>query len=84
MSDKIIDKSCMEFVQVLSSKAPVPGGGGASALVGAIGIALGNMVVNLTVGKKRYADVEEDIIELTNNLKKAFSKKLWIKYRLFF
>lgn len=64
MSDKIIDKSCMKFVQVLSSKAPVPGGGGASALVGAIGIALGNMVGNLTVGKKRYADVEEDIIEL--------------------
>lgn len=64
MSDKITDKSCREFVQVLSSKAPVPGGGGASALVGAIGIALGNMVGNLTVGKKRYADVEEDIIEL--------------------
>ena len=56
--------SCEEFVDVLASKAPVPGGGGASALVGAIGMALGNMVGSLTVGKKKYADVEADIIAL--------------------
>jgi formiminotetrahydrofolate cyclodeaminase len=53
-----------EFIDVLASKAAVPGGGGASALVGAVGIALGNMVGSLTVGKKKYADVEADIIEL--------------------
>ncbi len=53
--------SCEQFVQVLASKAPVPGGGGASALVGAIGTALGNMVGSLTVGKKKYADVEEEM-----------------------
>ena len=52
---------CDEFVEVLASKAPVPGGGGASALVGAVGIALGNMVGSLTVGKKKYADVEEEM-----------------------
>lgn len=57
-------KSCEEFVEVLASKAPVPGGGGASSLVGAIGMALGNMVGSLTIGKKKYADVEADIIEL--------------------
>ena len=56
--------TCEEFVDVLASKAPVPGGGGASALVGAIGMALGNMVGSLTVGKKKYADVEADIIAL--------------------
>ena len=56
--------SCTEFVTVLASNAPVPGGGGASALVGAIGTALGNMVGSLTVGKKKYADVEEEIIAL--------------------
>ena len=44
--------TCTEFVEVLASKAPVPGGGGASALVGAVGTALGNMVGSLTVGKK--------------------------------
>ena len=47
-----------DFAAQLASKAPVPGGGGASALVGAVGVALGNMVGSLTVGKKKYADVE--------------------------
>ena len=56
--------SCREFVTVLASSAPVPGGGGAAALVGAVGTALGNMVGSLTVGKKKYADVEEEIIAL--------------------
>ena len=61
---KFTDQSCREFVNALSSKAPVPGGGGASALVGALGTALGNMVGSLTVGKKKYADVEEEIFAL--------------------
>ena len=56
--------SCREFVTVLASDAPAPGGGGAAALVGAIGTALGNMVGSLTVGKKKYAAVEEEIIAL--------------------
>ena len=55
---------CNEFVEVLASKAPVPGGGGASALVGAVGTALGNMVGSLTVGKKKYADVEAEMYAL--------------------
>jgi formiminotetrahydrofolate cyclodeaminase len=53
-----------EFVDKLGSGAPTPGGGGASALVGALGIALGNMVAHLTIGKKRYASVELDMLEL--------------------
>jgi formiminotetrahydrofolate cyclodeaminase len=56
-----VNNSCAEFIEVLASKAAVPGGGGASALVGAVGMALGSMVGNLTVGKKKYADVEADI-----------------------
>ncbi|NBH60843.1 sugar ABC transporter substrate-binding protein [Anaerotruncus sp. 80] len=56
-----IDQSLREFTEVLASKAPVPGGGGASALVGALGTALGSMVGALTVGKKKYAAVEEEI-----------------------
>jgi formiminotetrahydrofolate cyclodeaminase len=62
----LIEKSCKEFVKVLASKEPVPGGGGAAALVGAIGIALGNMVGNLTVGKEKYKDVEKEVMEIMN------------------
>ena len=57
-------ESCRKFVEVLASNEPAPGGGGAAALVGAIGTALGNMVGSLTVGKKKYAEVEEEIIAL--------------------
>lgn len=53
-----------EFTELLASPSSVPGGGGASALIGAIGVALGDMVGEHTVGKKKYADVEEDIREL--------------------
>ena len=44
----MLNKSVTEFTEALASKAAVPGGGGASALVGAIGIALGDMVGELT------------------------------------
>lgn len=64
MADKAMDLKCTEFVDILASKAPAPGGGGAAAFVGAIGTALGNMVGSLTVGKKKYADVQDDIVEL--------------------
>ena len=57
-------ENCRTFVSVLASDAPAPGGGGAAALVGAIGTALGNMVGSLTVGKKKYADVQDEIIAL--------------------
>lgn len=61
---KAMDLTCREFIDILASSAPAPGGGGAASFVGAIGMALGNMVGSLTVGKKKYADVEADIIEL--------------------
>jgi formiminotetrahydrofolate cyclodeaminase len=57
----MLDQSCREFVRALASKAPVPGGGGASAYAGALGVALGSMVANLTVGKKKYEAFEEDM-----------------------
>jgi formiminotetrahydrofolate cyclodeaminase len=60
----ISTKTIPDFISVLASKEPAPGGGGASALTGAIGTALGNMVGSLTVGKKKYAGVEAEIIEL--------------------
>ena len=58
------NESCREFVGALASSSPVPGGGGASALVGAVGTALGHMVGSLTVGKKKYLDVQEEILAL--------------------
>lgn len=64
MEEKLVQKTCADFVSELATKSPVPGGGGASALVGAIAVALGNMVASLTIGKKKYIDVEEDIIRL--------------------
>ena len=60
-------EGCLE---VLSSREPVPGGGGASALAGALGNALGQMVANLTIGKKKYADVEAEIKELLGRMQK--------------
>ena len=57
----LINGSVTAFTEQLASPAPVPGGGGACALVGAVGIALGDMVGELTVGKKKFADVEADL-----------------------
>lgn len=55
------DNTLYNFLEQLSSGAAVPGGGGSAALAGALAAALGQMVANLTVGKKRYADVEEEM-----------------------
>lgn len=53
-----------EYIEILSSKEPIPGGGGASALAASLGSALGSMVCNLTKGKKKYAEYEEDILKI--------------------
>ena len=58
---EMMEQSCTRFLAELAGKAPVPGGGGAAALVGAAGVAMGNMVGCLTTGKKKYAAVEADI-----------------------
>lgn len=85
----MLNKSCNDFIEELSSKAPVPGGGGASAYVGALGMALGSMVGNLTLGKKKYADVQNDILillekseEIINELKALVAKDAEVFYPL--
>lgn len=85
----MLEKSCNDFIQELSSKAPVPGGGGASAYVAALGMALGSMVGNLTLGKKKYQDVEEDIKvllakseDVINDLKDLVAKDAEVFYPL--
>jgi len=55
------DQTIDTFIQELSSKAPIPGGGGASALVGALSASLTHMVAALTVGKPKYAAFEVEM-----------------------
>ena len=72
---ELMNLSCKAFLEDLAGNAPAPGGGGAAALVGAAGAALGNMVGSLTVGKKKYAAVEADILVL-NRRAAALRKQL--------
>lgn len=65
----MLEQKVTEFIEILGSSAPVPGGGGASAAVGAFSAALGRMVANLTIGKKKYADVSEEVEEIEKKLK---------------
>ena len=69
------EQNMQEFIKVLSSKAAVPGGGGACVYVAAAGMALGAMVANLTTGKKKYAQYQEEIEELLSKTEQL-SKEL--------
>lgn len=64
----MLEKKTTEFLEDLSSSAPFPGGGGAAAVTGALAASLGLMVANLTVGKKKYAAVEEEIQDAKKGL----------------
>ncbi len=57
-----------EFMRELSSKAPVPGGGGVAGVTGALASSLGCMVINLTSGKKKFAEYEDEYAELLKKL----------------
>lgn len=59
-----------DFTDKLSSAAPVPGGGGASALMGGIASSLCSMVANLTTGKKKYAEYQPDIDRILETVPK--------------
>jgi glutamate formiminotransferase/formiminotetrahydrofolate cyclodeaminase len=66
----LIDKKVSNFLNELASNSPTPGGGSVAALAGALGAALISMVGNLTVGKKKYEDVEEDIKKILSSSEK--------------
>lgn len=61
MDQSLLSLSCTGFLDALGSRSPAPGGGGASALVGALSASLGHMVCEYTVGKKRYEQFEDDV-----------------------
>ena len=63
------EKTLSEFIDELSSSAPTPGGGGASALVGAVGAALCSMAASLTTGKKKFAEYEDDLSRIIKEAK---------------
>lgn len=70
---KLTKLTCEEFAMKLASKEPVPGGGGAAALVGALGVALNSMVANYSIGKRKvlnYSKEHENIINKGNLLRK--------------
>jgi len=66
----LIDKKVHNFLDELASNSPTPGGGSVAALAGALGAALISMVGNLTIGKKKYEDVEEDIKKIISSSEK--------------
>ena len=75
------NKSLTQFAQLSASKAPVPGGGGVSAAVGALAASLGEMVTNLTIGKEKYIlytvelnDIRKELGILRENLLDCINK----------
>ncbi|NLB60890.1 MAG: cyclodeaminase/cyclohydrolase family protein [Clostridiales bacterium] len=70
------DLTINEYTDKLASKAPVPGGGGASALCGAVGAALASMVCNLTIGKKKFAEFEGELNEILNETQRLQAELL--------
>lgn len=64
----LLEKKVSELIEEISSSSPTPGGGSVSALVGALGTSLSIMVSNLTIGKKKYENVQEEIQVLKNKL----------------
>ena len=70
MVEKLTDVSINQFLDDLASSKPAPGGGSVAALAGALGAALLSMVGNLTIGKKKYEDVQEEITALVARTEK--------------
>ena len=68
---KLQDLTLKEFLEKTYGKDPVPGGGSVSALCGALAASLGEMVTALTIGRKKYADVEEEMLTYAPQMETA-------------
>ena len=56
----LLDLTVREFLEILGSSSPTPGGGAAAALAGAMGAALVEMTANLTIGRPKFAAVDAE------------------------
>lgn len=74
--EKLTLLSSEEFLTKLASAAPVPGGGGAAALAGALAAALSSMVANLTIGKEKFAAQEQEVKKLLGEAEAVRSELL--------
>lgn len=86
MGERLTGESMRSFLKELSSAAPTPGGGSVAALSGALGAALISMVSNLTVGKEKYADVQDEIAALlrkSENLREELIELLEADVRVY-
>lgn len=70
----LITKNISEFLNELAGSSPAPGGGSVSALAGALGSALISMVSSLTIGKKKYAEVEGEMKDVLVESEKLRAK----------
>lgn len=73
----LLEWEVSDFLDVLSSGEPTPGGGAVAALSGALACAMISMVSNLTIGKKKYANVQEEIekiLQKSEELRKHFQE----------
>ncbi len=73
----LTQKTVEKFLNELASNSPAPGGGSVAALAGALGAALTSMVCNLTIGKKKYAEVETEmkkVHEQSENIRQRFTE----------
>ena len=76
-SGVLVSMPVNSFLSELASSSPAPGGGSVAALAGALGAALSSMVCNLTIGKERYADVEDemkDVLRMSEKLRRKLLK----------
>lgn len=71
-----LSKSLQQYFDDLSSNAPTPGGGNVAALCGALSSSLGAMVCGLTIGKKKYAEVETEMVDIKLKLE-TFQKEFF-------
>ena len=70
-SKQMLELSVTEFTAATAAKQPTPGGGSVAGLVGALATGLGEMALNFTIGKKKYAEFAEQHSHLSGRLEKA-------------